>query len=98
MTEYKRVKREDEFGTICVSAEGATGQYWPGLPLDSTPTPSSCCTGTAAPTDHAFTPRPNEGGRRVRKGSTGPAPIPLDSTPTQSGCYTGRADCAEFVF
>ena len=29
--------------------------------------------------------------RRVRQGSTGPAPLPLDSTPTQSGCCTDLA-------
>ena len=31
-------------------------------PLESTPTPSSCFTGLAAPTDHTFAPRP--AGRR----------------------------------
>ena len=29
----------------------------------------------------------NGGGRRVRQGSTSPAPLPLDSTPTQSALY-----------
>ena len=37
--------------------------------------------------DRYSVPRPgvgNGGGRRVRQGSTSPAPLPLDSTPTQS--------------
>ena len=37
--------------------------------------------------DRHSVPRPglgNGGGRRVRQGSTSPAPLPLDSTPTQS--------------
>ena len=48
---------------------------------------SGCCTGPAAPTDHICTPhlagREEGGGRRVRQGSTGLAPLPLDFTPTQ---------------
>ena len=40
---------------------------------------------------HARQGMENGVGRRVRQGSSGPAPLPLDSTPTQSGCCTGLA-------
>ena len=62
---------EFELGTICVSA----------FALAVLPTRQHPQT-TYVP--HARPGLGNGGGQRVRRGSTGPAPLPLDSTPIQS--------------
>ena len=70
MTEQKRVKREDEFGTICVRAFALAVVRARQQPQT-----------THVP--HSQPGMGNGGGRRVLQGSTGLAPLPLDSTPTQ---------------
>ena len=97
----EKITKGRQISTICVN-QGSTSPAPP--PFDSTPTPSSCCTGPAAPTDHTFTPRPagvgNGGGRRVRQGKKkNPNLILMQSLHLKYTCgKCANADCAEFVF